>query len=94
MNSAFSESALSLTVQQLEKRIGDGTDSLASVLRLPLTEDQRILWENALEIFRRRWSTATRRELQRLNSTQGLYSAMGEEPTAQTRWALSRMVMP
>ncbi|MGE0053496.1 MAG: caspase family protein [Hyphomicrobium sp.] len=47
-----------------------------------------------LEIFRRRWSTATRRELQRLNSTQGLYSAMGEEPTAQTRWALSRMVMP
>ena len=48
------ESALSLTVQQLEKRISDGTDSLASVLRLPLTEDQRILWENALEIFRRR----------------------------------------
>jgi hypothetical protein len=48
------DSALSLTVQQLERRISDGTDSLASVLRLPLTEDQRILWENALEIFRRR----------------------------------------
>lgn len=48
------ESALSLTVQQLEKRIKDGTDTLASVLHLPLTEDRRILWENALEIYRRR----------------------------------------
>ncbi len=48
------ESALSLTVRQLEKRIKDGTDTLASVLHLPLTEDRRILWENALEIYRRR----------------------------------------
>ena len=48
------ESALSLTVRQLEQRIKDGTDTLTSVLRLPLTEDRRILWENALEIFRRR----------------------------------------
>ena len=48
------ESALSLTVQQLAKRIKDGTDSLTSVLHLPLTEERRILWENALEIFRRR----------------------------------------
>ena len=48
------ESALSLTVQQLAKRIKDGTDSLVSVLHLPLTEERRILWENALEIFRRR----------------------------------------
>jgi hypothetical protein len=48
------ESALSLTVQQLEHRIKDGTDTLASVLHLPLTEDRRILWENALEIYRRR----------------------------------------
>jgi hypothetical protein len=48
------ESALSLTVKQLERRISDGTDTLASVLRLPLSEERRILWENALEIFRRR----------------------------------------
>ncbi len=48
------ESALSLTVQQLAKRIKDGTDTLASVLHLPLTEERRILWENALEIYRRR----------------------------------------
>ncbi|GMR21871.1 MAG: hypothetical protein BMS9Abin37_0191 [Acidobacteriota bacterium] len=48
------ESALSLTVRQVEQRIKDGTDTLASVLHLPLTEDRRILWENALEIYRRR----------------------------------------
>jgi len=48
------ESALSLSVRQLEHRIKDGTDTLASVLHLPLTEDRRILWENALEIYRRR----------------------------------------
>ena len=48
------ESVLSLTVQQLERRIKDGTDTLASTLHLPLTEDRRVLWENALEIYRRR----------------------------------------
>ena len=48
------ESALSLTVRELEKRIQDGTDSLISMLHLALTEDRRILWENALEIMRRR----------------------------------------
>jgi 5-methylcytosine-specific restriction endonuclease McrA len=48
------DSALSLTVQQLERRIQDGTDNLTSTLHLPLTQDRRILWENALEIFRRR----------------------------------------
>ncbi len=50
------ESALSLTVQQLEHRINikGRHGQLASVLHLPLTEDRRILWENALEIYRRR----------------------------------------
>jgi hypothetical protein len=48
------DSALSLSVKQLERRIKDGTDTLASTLHLPLTEDLRILWENALEIYRRR----------------------------------------
>ena len=48
------DSALSLSVRQLEQRIKDGTDTLASVLHLPLTEDRRILWENGLEIYRRR----------------------------------------
>ncbi len=48
------DSALSLSVKQLERRIKDGTDTLASVLSLTLTEDLRILWENALEIYRRR----------------------------------------
>jgi hypothetical protein len=48
------ESALALSVKDLERRMHDGTDSLASMLSLPLTEDQRILWENVLEIFRRR----------------------------------------
>ncbi len=41
-------------MKDLERRIKDGTDTLASELRLPLTEEQRILWENALEIYRRR----------------------------------------
>ena len=48
------ESVLSLTVQQLERRIKDGTDTLASTLHLPLTEDRRVLWENVLEIYHRR----------------------------------------
>ena len=48
------ESALSLTVQQLEKRISDGTDTLATMLHFLLSEDVRVLWEDTLEIFRRR----------------------------------------
>jgi len=48
------ESALSLTVRQLERRIKDGTDTLASMLHFSLTEDGRVMWENALEIYRRR----------------------------------------
>jgi len=43
------QSALSLTVQQLEQRIKDGTDPLVSVLRLPLTESRQNMWEIALE---------------------------------------------
>lgn len=48
------DSALSLTVRELEGRLRDGTDSLASVLHLPLTKDRRVLWEHGLEIYRRR----------------------------------------
>ena len=48
------ESALSLSVQQLEQRIKDGTDELATVLHFPLSTDMRGLWEDTLEIFRRR----------------------------------------
>jgi len=48
------QSALSLTVQQLEQRITDGTDTLATMLHFPLSADMRLLWEDTLEIFRRR----------------------------------------
>ncbi len=48
------DSALSLTVQQLEQRIKDGTDDLSSTLHLVLSNERRVLWENALEIYRRR----------------------------------------
>ena len=48
------QSALSLTVQQLERRIADGTDTLATMLHFPLSADMRLLWEDTLEIFRRR----------------------------------------
>ncbi len=48
------ESALSSTVQQLEKKIKDGTDTLATMLHFPLSEGMRLLWEDTLEIFRRR----------------------------------------
>ena len=48
------ESALSSSVQQLEQRIKDGTDTLATILHFPLSADMRILWEDTLEIFRRR----------------------------------------
>ena len=48
------ESALSSSVQQLEKKIKDGTDTLATMLHFPLSADMRGLWEDTLEIFRRR----------------------------------------
>lgn len=48
------ESALALTVRDLERRIHDGTDAPATILHLPLNEDRHILWENVLELYRRR----------------------------------------
>jgi len=48
------ESALSSSVQQLEKKIKDGTDTRATMLHFPLSAGMRGLWEDTLEIFRRR----------------------------------------
>ncbi len=48
------QSALSSSVQQLEQKIKDGTDTLATILHFPLSEGMRLLWEDTLEIFRRR----------------------------------------
>ena len=47
------DSALSLSVRDLERRIREGTDSVSSTLRVWLTSEQRVNWENALEICRR-----------------------------------------
>jgi hypothetical protein len=47
------DSALSLSVQELDRRIKDGTDRLSSTLCVWLTEEERVVWENALEIARR-----------------------------------------
>jgi 5-methylcytosine-specific restriction endonuclease McrA len=47
------DSALSLSVKELDSRIKDGTDRLASAMSFWMTDDQRIVWENALEICRR-----------------------------------------
>jgi HNH endonuclease len=51
--SVWLDSALSLSVQELDRRIKDGTDRMASMLHFFVSEDLRILWENALEIARR-----------------------------------------
>jgi len=48
------ESAISLSLKDLERRIKDGTDTLAGMLHFPLTEHRRVLWENVLEVYRRR----------------------------------------
>jgi hypothetical protein len=47
------DSALSLSVAELDKRLRDGTDRMVSTLHFPVTEDLRVLWENALELARR-----------------------------------------
>lgn len=47
------DSALSLSVRELDRRIKDGTDSLASMLHFWATESQRAAWENSLELCRR-----------------------------------------
>ena len=43
------ETALSLTVRELERRIKNGTDSLASMFQCWMGESQRTVLENALE---------------------------------------------
>jgi hypothetical protein len=47
------DSALSLSVQELDRRIKDGTDRLAGMVQFWVAEDVRVLWENALETARR-----------------------------------------
>lgn len=47
------DSALALSVQELDRRIKDGTDELSSTVHFWLTNDQRVIWENALELCRR-----------------------------------------
>jgi hypothetical protein len=47
------DSALSLSVEELDRRIKDGTDRMTSVLHFFVTEDLRVLWENGLELARR-----------------------------------------
>jgi hypothetical protein len=47
------DSALSLSVQELDRRIKDGTDRMAGMVQFWVTEDVRVLWENALETARR-----------------------------------------
>jgi hypothetical protein len=40
-------------MQELDRRIKDGTDRMASTLHFWVSEDLRVLWENGLEIARR-----------------------------------------
>ena len=47
------DSALSLSVSELDRRIKDGTDRMASVLHFFVTDEVRVLWENGLETARR-----------------------------------------
>ena len=47
------DSALSISVQELDRRIRNETESLAGPVHLWFTQDQRIVWENAIEVCRR-----------------------------------------
>jgi HNH endonuclease len=47
------DSALSLTMQELDRRIKDGTDRMASMLHFWVSDDLRVLWENGLELARK-----------------------------------------
>jgi len=47
------DTALSVSVRELERRMRDGTDTLASTIHFWMTDPQRGTWENALEICRR-----------------------------------------
>ena len=51
--SMWLDTALSMSVRDLEKRIKDGTDSVGSTIHFWVEETQRVTWENALEICRR-----------------------------------------
>jgi len=46
------DTALSLSVRELEKRIKDGTDELASTIHFWMGSSQRVVWEDALELCR------------------------------------------
>ena len=47
------DTALSLSVRELTRRIKDGADDLASTVQFWMAHTQRATWENALEICRR-----------------------------------------
>jgi HNH endonuclease len=47
------DSALSLTTQELDRRIREGTDRMASMLHFWVSDDLRVLWENGLELARK-----------------------------------------
>jgi hypothetical protein len=47
------ESAMSMTVRELDRRIRKGLDDVVTKLKLWLKEDQASVWENALEVCRR-----------------------------------------
>ena len=47
------DTALSLSVRELNRRIKDRTDDLASTIQFWMADTQRATWENALEICRR-----------------------------------------
>lgn len=51
--SMWLDTALSVSVRDLEKRMRDGTDNLASTIHFWMTDPQRGTWDNALEICRR-----------------------------------------
>jgi hypothetical protein len=47
------ESALSLSVRELERRIKEREDEVVTKLRFWLTEDQSSVWEFAVEVCKR-----------------------------------------
>ena len=47
------DSALSLSVRELDKKINEGRDAMGVKIRAWLTKDQAAVWENALEVCRR-----------------------------------------
>jgi len=47
------DSALSLSVRELDRKINEGRDAMGVKIRAWLTKDQAAVWENALEVCRR-----------------------------------------